>query len=128
MTKVDYAYTACPKKSAGFNFVIKRTINLKSADIFISVQSTHIAINSGIVKFVNWMLENQKLDDNFLNKIILSDEAHFQLDGYVNTQNCWIWGTESPRVIHEKPLHAQRATVWCEFWAGGVIGPYFFRK
>jgi hypothetical protein len=29
-------------------------------------------------------------------------------------------------VIHEKPLHAQRATVWFGFWAGGVIGPYFF--
>jgi hypothetical protein len=29
-------------------------------------------------------------------------------------------------VIHEKPLHAQRTTVWCGFWAGGVIGPYFF--
>ena len=60
--------------------------------------------------------------------IIFSDEAHFQLGGYVNTQNCWIWGTESPRVIHEKPLHAQRATVWCGFWAGGVIGPYFFEN
>ena len=32
------------------------------------------------------------------------------------------------RAIHEKPLHAQRATVWCGFWAGGVIGPYFFEN
>jgi hypothetical protein len=31
-------------------------------------------------------------------------------------------------VIHEKPLHAQRATVWCGFWAGGLIGPYFFEN
>ena len=31
-------------------------------------------------------------------------------------------------MIHEKPLHAQRATVWCGFWAGGVIGPYFFEN
>ena len=31
-------------------------------------------------------------------------------------------------VIHEKPFHAQRATVWCGFWAGGVIGPYFFEN
>jgi hypothetical protein len=51
------------------------------------------------------------------------DEAHFQLDGYMNTENCRIWGAENPRVIHEKPLHAQRATVWCGFLAGGVIGP-----
>ena len=29
-------------------------------------------------------------------------------------------------MIHEKPLHA-RTTVWCGFWAGGVIGPYFLK-
>jgi hypothetical protein len=29
-------------------------------------------------------------------------------------------------VIHEKPLHARRDTVWWEFWAGRLIGPYFF--
>jgi len=33
--------TGCPNKSARFNFVIKHTIYSKSADIFISVQSTH---------------------------------------------------------------------------------------
>ena len=63
-------------------------------------------------EFVNWVLENKKLDGNFSTKIIFSDEAHFQLDGYVNTQNCRIWGAENPRVIQEKPLHAQRTTVW----------------
>jgi hypothetical protein len=67
-------------------------------------------------EFVNWVLENQNVGGNFSKKIIFSDEANFQLDGYVNTQNCWIWGVENPRVIHEKPLHA-RATVWCGFWA-----------
>jgi hypothetical protein len=79
-------------------------------------------------EFVNWVLENQRVNGNFSKKIIFSDEAHFQLDGYVNTQNCRIWGAENPRVIHEKPLHAQRAAVWCGFWAGGVIGPYFFEN
>jgi hypothetical protein len=64
----------------------------------------------------------------FSKKIILSDEAHFQLDGYVNTQNCRISGAENPPLIHEKPLHAQRATDLCGFWAGGVIGPYFFKN
>ena len=53
---------------------------------------------------------------------------HFQLDGYVNTQNCRFWGAENPRATHEKPLHAQRATVWSGFCAGWVIGPYFFES
>ena len=30
-------------------------------------------------------------------KIIFSDEAHFDLGGYVNKQNCRIWGTENPQ-------------------------------
>jgi hypothetical protein len=64
----------------------------------------------------------------FSKKIILSDEAHFQLDGYVNTQNCRIWDAKNPLLIHEKPLHAQQATDLCGFWAGGVIGPYFLKN
>ena len=29
-------------------------------------------------------------------KHIFSDEANFDLGGYVNKQNCHIWGTENP--------------------------------
>ena len=29
-------------------------------------------------------------------QIIFSDEAHFDLGGYVTMQNCRIWGTENP--------------------------------
>ena len=25
-------------------------------------------------------------------------------------------------------LYPQRVTVWCRFWAGGIIGPYFFEN
>jgi len=53
---------------------------------------------------------------------------HTSLSGYVNKQNCRIWGDENPHVIHERPLHAQKVTVWCALWSGGVIGPYFFEN
>ena len=33
-----------------------------------------------------------------------------------------------PRVISEKQMHPQHVTVWCGFWAGGIIGPYFFEN
>ena len=29
-------------------------------------------------------------------------------------------------MIIEKSLYPQSVTVWCGFWAGGIIGPYFF--
>ena len=60
--------------------------------------------------------------------MIFSDEAHFEIGGYVNKQNCRIWGEENPRVIFEKQLHPQKVTVWCGFWSGGLIGPYFFEN
>ena len=31
-------------------------------------------------------------------KVIFSDEAYFDLNGYVNKQNCRVWGTENPHV------------------------------
>lgn len=76
--------------------------------------------------FVEWMQEHHQADAGFSSKIIFSDEAHFSLGGYVNKQNCRIWGSENPQVIVERPLHPPKVTVWCALWAGGVIGPYFF--
>ena len=31
-------------------------------------------------------------------------------------------------MIGEKQTHSQRVAVWCGFWAGGIIGPYFFEN
>ena len=59
---------------------------------------------------------------------ILADEAHFDLGGYVNKQNCRIWGTENPHAYIEKPMHTKRVTVWCEFWSRVIIRPFFFEN
>ena len=42
-----------------------------------------------------------------------SDKAHFTLDGYVNKQNCPIWGSENPQALEGRPLHPEKLTVWC---------------
>ncbi|GFX18184.1 transposable element Tc3 transposase [Trichonephila clavipes] len=55
-------------------------------------------------------------------------EAHFLLNGYVNKQNCRIWSEANPHVYVETPLHPEKLTVWCALWAGGIIGPYFFKN
>ncbi|GFW53270.1 histone-lysine N-methyltransferase SETMAR [Trichonephila clavipes] len=57
-----------------------------------------------------------------------ADEAHFWLNGYVNKQNCHIWSEANPQVYVETPLHPEKLTVWCALWAGGIIGPYFFKN
>ncbi|GFU34844.1 hypothetical protein TNCV_4462681 [Trichonephila clavipes] len=48
-------------------------------------------------------------------------EAHFWLNGYVNKQNCRIWSEANPQVYVETPLHPEKLTVWCAFWAGGIL-------
>ncbi|GFV11774.1 uncharacterized protein TNCV_977631 [Trichonephila clavipes] len=60
--------------------------------------------------------------------VISGDEAHFWLNGYVNKQNCRIWSEANPQVYVETPLHAEKLTVWCALWDGGIIGPYFFKN
>ena len=50
------------------------------------------------------------------------------MNGYVNNQNCRIWDDINPREIHQLQMHPEKVTVWCGFWSGGIIGPYFFQN
>ncbi|GFY23070.1 uncharacterized protein TNCV_3763101 [Trichonephila clavipes] len=63
----------------------------------------------------------------FHKRILFSNEAHFWLNGYVNKQNCRIWSEANPQVYVETPFYPDKLTVWCALWAGGIIGPYFFK-
>ncbi|GFV68033.1 uncharacterized protein TNCV_1873151 [Trichonephila clavipes] len=65
---------------------------------------------------------------DFHKRILFSDEAHFWLNGYVNKQNCRVWSEANPQVYVETPLLPEELTVWCALWAGGIIGPYFFKN
>ncbi|GFV37128.1 histone-lysine N-methyltransferase SETMAR [Trichonephila clavipes] len=38
-----------------------------------------------------------------------------------------IYATRKMATI-ETPLHPEKLTVWCALWAGGIIGPYFFKN
>lgn len=35
---------------------------------------------------------------------IMSDYAHFHIDGYVKKQNCCYWANANPRDLHQQPL------------------------
>ncbi|GFT41972.1 transposable element Tc3 transposase [Trichonephila clavipes] len=72
----------------------------------------------------SWLLDD--LADVFSRRI--RDEAHFWLNGNVNKQNCRIWSEANPQVYVETPLHPEKLTVWCALWAGGILGPYFFKN
>ncbi|GFW17748.1 transposable element Tc3 transposase [Trichonephila clavipes] len=79
-------------------------------------------------RFVEWAQNEIVVVPDFHKRILFSDEAHFWLNGYVNKQNCRIWSEDNPQVYVETPLHPEKLTVWCALWAGGIIGPYFFKN
>ena len=55
------------------------------------------------IRFAKWAFDRFTEDADFGKNIIFSDEAHFDFGGYVNKQNCRIWGTENPYTYIEKP-------------------------
>ncbi|GFX26109.1 putative DD41D transposase [Trichonephila clavipes] len=79
-------------------------------------------------RFVEWAQNEIAVVPDFHKQILFSDEAHFWLNGYVNKQYCRIWSEANPQVYVETPLHPEKLTVWCALWAGGIIGPYFFKN
>ncbi|GFX18331.1 DUF4817 domain-containing protein [Trichonephila clavipes] len=79
-------------------------------------------------RFVEWVQNEIAVVPDFHKRILFSYEAHFWLNGYVNKQNCCIWSEANPQVYVETPLHPEKLTVWCALWAGGIIGPYFFKN
>ena len=67
-------------------------------------------------RFADWVLKRYAVDNNFAKPIVFSDEAHFHLSGFVNKQNCRIWGNENPQIMQEREIHPLKIIVWCGFW------------
>ncbi|KAK3863613.1 hypothetical protein Pcinc_030639 [Petrolisthes cinctipes] len=42
---------------------------------------------------------------NFTQNLMMTDEAHFHLNGFISKQNCRFWGSENPRSVHQQELH-----------------------
>ena len=78
--------------------------------------------------FADWALKQLEVDANFGKKIIFSDEAHFWMNGFVNKQNCRIWGESNPQQIQQLSMHLEKLTAWCGLWSNGIIGPFFFKN
>ena len=60
----------------------------------------------------------QKAQENpdFTYNLIMSDEALFHLNGFVNKQNCRTWVTENPKTLHERQLHLIKCSIRKDHW------------
>ncbi|GFW56521.1 uncharacterized protein TNCV_1862311 [Trichonephila clavipes] len=88
----------------------------------------HFKCDQARRRFVEWAQNEIAVVPDFHKRILFSDEAHFWLNGYVSKQNCRSWSEANQQVYVETPLHPEKLTVWCALWAGGIIGPYFFKN
>ena len=59
-------------------------------------------------RFAKWACDRLTEDADFGKKIIFSDEVHFDLGGYVNKQNCSIWGTDNLIDLQKMPILAKK--------------------
>ncbi|GFX52827.1 uncharacterized protein TNCV_3720171 [Trichonephila clavipes] len=73
-------------------------------------------------------LARLEVDPDWPWNILWTDEAHFHLDGLVNTHNCRIRETDNPHSTLRVPLHSPKVTVWCGFSASFILGPCFFEE
>jgi len=75
--------------------------------------------------FCERMLKIIASDDVIL---MMSDEAHFHLEGYINKQNCRFWAAENPQELHQTPLHAAKVSVGVAFRKWGSLVLTFLKK
>jgi len=69
------------------------------------------------MQFCKWLQQMVNEDEEFVVKIVWSDEAKFKLNGTVNHHNCVYVG---------KAVNLPGVNVWCGLSARGLMGPFFF--
>ncbi|PNF42612.1 hypothetical protein B7P43_G01283 [Cryptotermes secundus] len=77
------------------------------------------------MEFCDSMLEMME-DENFISRLIFSNEATFHLSGTVNRHNVRIWGTEHPHETVEHERDSPKVNVFCAVFQDKVYGPFFF--
>ena len=76
--------------------------------------------------FCEWVQQTVNEDEEFVTKIVRSDESQFKLNGTVNHPNCVYWAPENLHVHVGKAVNLPGVNVWCGLSARGLIGPFFF--
>ena len=77
------------------------------------------------MQFCEWFQQMVNVDEEFVTKIVWSDEDQFKLNGTVNRHNCVYWAPENLQVHVGKAVNLPGVNVWCGLSARGLIGPFF---
>ena len=129
-------FTTSPRKSATLcarKTWVSRTIvrrYLKAFTCKVHVPRLLHAINDDDpncrIQFCECFQQIVNEDEEFVPKIVWSDEAIFKLNGTVNRNNCVYWAPENLHVNVGKAVNLPVLNVWCGLSARVLIGPFFF--
>lgn len=79
------------------------------------------------LEFCEKFLDAVRDSETFLENVLFTDEAMFELNPSFNRQNCRFWGSERPAnssfVVKQFP---KKLMVWIGFSKHVIVGPYFF--
>jgi hypothetical protein len=78
------------------------------------------------IDFAQQFLEFQNEDQEFVDKIIWTDESIFTINGHVNRHNTVYWSASNPQIIFEQDKLGEKVMVWAGLWSSGRVGPFFF--
>jgi hypothetical protein len=65
-------------------------------------------------------------DEDFLSRLIFSDESSYHLSGKVNRHNVCIWGLENPHETLQHGRDSPKVNVFCAMSVRQVYVPFFF--
>ena len=72
--------------------------------------------------------QNMMENDDWLSKVLRTDEVRFTFRRSLNSHNCRIWATENSRTFEQSPLHDEKVMVWCGFTVSTIIVSFFFEE
>ena len=74
------------------------------------------------------MLSRIKDDEDYLKKVMFTDEACFHVSGKVIWHNVRIWGSEKPHVVIDHIRDCPKVNVWFGLLHDRLVGPVFFAE
>lgn len=90
----------------------------------------HLYANDGPrrVVFCDWLLQNQRLDPDFINFILFSDESRFTNNGMFNRQNTRYWAQQNQHQMRQGNFQERfGVNVWAGIVGSRIIGPILFQ-
>ena len=124
--------TSARRRSLQLGLSLSSTLRILKSDL--NLTPYHIQVKQKLrdvdktqrVTMCQWFMERHEGNEDFLDDVWFSDESHFHLSGYVNAKSAVYWDSQPPPYCLQRPLHAEKCTVWVALSMHGLIGPFFF--